>query len=169
MKDNNEYYNAKIQKILNKLISEEWLAGNMYSFYMQAVDPKERSLVFDMFGAISDDEIDEHYKSLVDWALLYGYDVPCTLRDIERHASKNAVRLFNSFTKNKDAMYYVNKTIEAEEDAILSYQEALQCEELVQFGDLQAIILRNYTDELQHLENLGIYEYSDSITAQVQL
>ena len=167
MKDNNEYYNAKIQKILNKLISEEWLAGNMYSFYMQTVDSEERSLVFDMFGTLSDDEIDDHYKSLVDWALLYGYDVPCTIRDIERYASKNAVRLFNSFTKNKDAMYYVKKSIEAEKDAIMSYQEALQSEELVQFGDLKAIILRNYTDELEHLENLGIYEYSDSITIQV--
>ena len=36
-------YSEKVQKALNKLISEEWLAGNTYTLFAGSVDRSDRN------------------------------------------------------------------------------------------------------------------------------
>lgn len=78
MKTNNPYYNPKIQKILNQLISEEWIAGQMYKFYVYAMEDQEDiDFCQDTFNEISEDELNDHMESMISWARTYGYSIPC--------------------------------------------------------------------------------------------
>jgi ferritin len=46
-------YSEKVQKALNKLISEEWLAGNTYMLFANALDRSDRN-----YTAVKDAFID---------------------------------------------------------------------------------------------------------------
>jgi hypothetical protein len=62
------------------------------------------------------------------------------------------VKQFNALKSGQDADYYVDQALKAEQDAISSYEEALQ-EDLPM--DLIPIVTRNYYDEIEHLDQLG--------------
>lgn len=141
------------QKILEKLISEERIAVDFYMGALNNVKPEQRALIHDKFKEIALDEKHDHFKKLVKFATLNGYEVPFKYKDFEKFASKKTVNLFNSLKVGEDALYYIEKAIESEKDAIASYEKALS-EEFV--FELQAVLLNNYYDELEHLEELEL-------------
>jgi len=91
----------KVQKILNQLISEEWMASIMYKQFILATCCKdERHQIKDLLMELSEDEMDDHYAKLVKYAIHNGYSVPCQLKDYEEYASDKTVKQFNGWKKD---------------------------------------------------------------------
>ena len=152
MKEDDPFYDAKVQKILNKLVSEEIIASNFYLGCIMACQPDERKAFSEMFIEIAQDEMDDHCKKLCVWASNCGYSVPFKFKDFEKYAAKSVFAQYDKLKDGQGASYYVDEAIKSEEDAIKSYKEAMEYEDIPQ--DLNAILLQNYYDELEHLENL---------------
>lgn len=162
--EENPYFDKKIQKIINRLVSEEWLACNMYRFYEKALRCDDCEELKQLFATIAEDEYDDHYDSIVGWAEQYGYDVPCSMKDFQKYSGPKQYQLFMGVQKKDDPEYYIEKALQAEGEAVLSYKEALEDQSIQEFGDLYAILYRNYYDELEHLEKLGLMKFVDQIT-----
>ena len=73
-------------------------------------------------------------------------------KDYEKYASKSVVEQFDKLKDNQEASYYIEEALKSEKDAIQSYEEAMKYEDLPQ--ELNAILLQNYYDEIEHNENL---------------
>lgn len=142
----------KVQKALNKLISEEMLAYLTYNAYTIAADPVNIPVIAETFKEIAEDELNDHHANLVAWALAHGYDIPCNYKEYAKHASEVSVAAYDKVKKNQDARYYIEEAIKAECDAIMSYTEFLDADYIPY--DLNAIMLQNYYDELEHSEDL---------------
>lgn len=164
-KEENPFYDDKVQKILNKLISEEVIANNFYIGCIAAACKCQKTIFNDMFVEIAEDELDDHCKKMCEWAQANDYSVPYKFKDYEKFAGKNVVDQFDKLKDDQEASYYVEEAIKAEEDAIKSYEEAMKYEELPQ--DLNAILLQNYYDELEHHENLSTLKMA--VDGQVDL
>lgn len=156
-------YSEKVQKALNKLISEEWLAGNTYMLFASALDREDRNYkaVKEAFVDTAVDELQDHMKSMLDFALAYGYDIPSTFSEFKKYADKEDVKLFESFKKGKDSAHYLALSIEAEQRAIKSYEEVIEgIDELAVLTELQAILKNNYYDEVEHLDSFKFLKYT---------
>lgn len=145
--------NAKLQKWLKRLISEEIIAHDLYIGSVLVCKPDQRNMINDMFVDIANDELDDHAKNMIEWAMANGYDVPFKYKDYEKYASEASVKQFNALKSGEDADYYVDEAIKAETDAISSYEEALQMEDIP--ADLLPTLTRNYYDELEHIDDLN--------------
>lgn len=156
-------YSQKVQKALNKLISEEWLAGNTYMLFASALDRADRNLqaVCQAFVDTAVDELSDHMKSLLEFAAACGYDVPATYAEFKKHADKEDVKLFETFKKGKDSAYYLDLAIEAEKRAFKSYEEVIESlDELALLPELQGILKNNYYDEVEHYESFTFLKYT---------
>lgn len=153
-KASNPYYNDKIQKALNKLISEEWIAGNLYRQMVLACDPEDRLVIKDVFLTISSDEINDHMTSLIEWAISHGYDVPAKTSEFMKYASAADVKQFEKFKTKQKADYYISEAVKSEESAIKSYEEALNIPGIVEYTDLQSILWHIFYDEEKHSQDL---------------
>lgn len=151
----NPYMDKDIQKALNKLISEEWIASNMYQQMIFGCIPEERGVIYELFTSIANDEMHDHMKSLVDWCMQHAYDIPCKTAEFKRYASAADVKLLDTFKTKQNAAYYIEKAIESEKSAIESYKAVIDSGNIAQFTDLQSIIWNNYYDEQEHLEKLN--------------
>ena len=99
----NEYMETdkNIQNILNRLISEEWIASVMYrQFVVGVCCSEERRQIKDLMLEISEDEMDDHYEKLVAFAEKNGYSAPCQIKDYEKYAGKETVKQFQSWKKD---------------------------------------------------------------------
>lgn len=67
MKDTNSMMNKKVQDALSKLISEEWVAGNLYALMAISCKKDEREIINSLFTDLYNDEIHDHYRSLIEW------------------------------------------------------------------------------------------------------
>ena len=143
--------NKKVQATLNKLISDEWFAGQIYRNFVMIVDPKQRQAIHDEMLDVASDEINDHYKKLVEYAISNGYDVPASYLEIKKFADSADVKLFEKTIRNKDAKYYVKLGIDSEKRAIEAYEEALNAKEVLADVELEMILKNNYYDELDHL------------------
>ena len=155
-------YSEKVQKALNKLISE-WFAGNTYMLFASALDRTDRNYtaVKEAFVDTAVDELQDHMKSMLDFALAYGYDIPSTFQEFKKYADKEDVKLFESFKKGKDSAHYLKLAIEAEERAIKSYEEVIEgIDDLALLTELQAILKNNYYDEVEHLDSFKFLKYT---------
>jgi rubrerythrin len=137
------------QKILNKLISEEVVAANLYNGAVMSVKPEQVCFIKNKFLEIANDEMNDHWASLTKFATENGFDVPFKMKDVEKHASKTLLSKVENMKNKEDEIYYIEKAIEGEQEAIKSFEEALNDERL--FNELQPILLRCYYDEVQHL------------------
>lgn len=79
------------QKILNKLISEEIVAANLYHGAIVSIKPEQRNLIEKKFREIAADEIDDHWTNMCKFATENEFEVPFKMKDIEKHASKKMV------------------------------------------------------------------------------
>ena len=141
-----------VQKWLRRLISEEIIAHDMYIGCVMTCKKDQQDMIRDLFVEIAVDERDEHAKDMIEWALANGYDGPFKYKDYERYACDATVRQFNGLKSDQDSEYYVDQALKAEQDAIKSYEEALQDDLPL---DLIPIVTRNYYDEIEHLDQLG--------------
>ena len=149
-KHDNPDYDPKIQKLVNKLISEETIAHDFYIGCIMAVDKDEVHCIENIFVETADDELNDHCKSLVKWAKANGYDVPFKYKDYEKEASPSVVKQYRDLKTKQSAKFYIEEAIKSEHDAIASYEEALKNKNLPY--ELYSIILNNYYDEEEHLE-----------------
>ena len=146
-----------IQKLLNKIMSEEMLA---HMFYMGCIVAtcKCNSAVFQkMFTEIAEDELNDHFMKLKNWATENCFKVPFKMKDYAKHAEKDNRRL-ESLKLDEEALYYVDAAILSELDAIASYEEALDNEDIPY--ELNAILLQNYYDEIEHLDQLRTLKFA---------
>ncbi len=153
----------KVQRALNKLISEEWLAGNTYMLFANALDRADRNCqaVKEAFIDTAVDELSDHMKSLLEFAIACGYDVPATYAEFKKHADREDVNLFESFKKGKDSAYYLDLAIEAEKRAVKSYEEVIEgLDELAFLPELQGTLKNSYYDEVEHLESFNFLKYT---------
>ena len=140
-----------VQKMLNKLISDEWFAGNIYKQFAILVKPEQRNAIFQPMIDVADDELNDHYKNLVEFALQNGYSIPTTYNEMKKFADKEDVKLFENCRKSEDAIWYVGKGVEAENRAIKIYEEYVDQDWLNKFPELQMTVKNNYYDEVEHL------------------
>lgn len=152
-----------IQKAIDKLVSDEWFAGQTYKQFILLMDAESRRAVSELFNDIAVDELDDHYKSLVDFAVANGFTVPTTYSEMKKLADKEDVKLFENGKRDQSTDYYLKKGIEAEKRAIEEYEKYIDAEELNEVPELQMVVRNNYYDEQDHLEKL---EFSkDSLEA----
>ena len=125
-KNDNPDYDPKIQKLVNKLISEETIAHDFYIGCIMAVDKDEVCCIENIFVETANDELNDHCKSLVKWAKDNGYDVPFKYKDYEKEASPSVVKQYRDLKTKQSAKFYIEEAIKSEHDAIASYEEALK-------------------------------------------
>lgn len=143
-----------VQAVLDKLISDEWFAGNTYKQFVVLACPQAREQIKDLMLETADDELDDHYASLVEFAQQNGYDVPSTYAEMKKHAEKTDVKLFESCKKGQDALFYFTEGVKSEERAIETYEKYVDDNDVKNTEpQLQVIIKSNYYDEQQHLED----------------
>ena len=104
---------------------------------------------------IAEDELDDHFMTLKQWALLNGFTVPYKVKEYSKFAEKDTKRL-DSLKNEQKASYYIKQAIESEQDAIASYEEALKNEDLPY--ELHAILMKNMFEETEHLEKLTLLQ-----------
>ena len=155
MKDEEEKKDKKVQDALNKLISDEWVAGNVYKQFVVLVKDCCKHQIAEIMLDTADDELNDHYASLVAFAKQNGYDVPSTYSEMKKYADKADVKLFESCKKDQDALFYLNEGIKSEERAIETYEKYVDNEDLKCEPNLEVIIKNNYYDEQQHLEDFN--------------
>lgn len=153
----------KTEKALCKLISEEWIAATLYEQMVLACKSEERNVIHDLFLQTADDERNDHYAKLVRFAIEKDVEIPCSLKDYAKYAAKSVVKQFDNWKKNKDAGYYIDEGIVSEQDAILSYTEILNDEDVCDC--LKGLILEFYYDELEHLSNLNTLKLAYNVGA----
>ena len=166
-KNKNEL-DPKIQKMLNKLISEEWFAGNAYRQFVIAVKPEDRDSIKYLMLDIADDELNDHFQSLVDWALDNGYVSPSGYDNMKKYADKKDVQMFEKCQSRKDGLFYIDKGIESEERAIESYEEFVDADFLRMVPNLCMIVQNNYYDEQEHLRKLQFAKTSIEAMQRIQ-
>ena len=154
-KQDNAYFDGKLQKAVLKLISEEWYAYQLYMFSRLAVKNEEAETVDKLFNDISDDEINDHMAELIKWCRTYDYEVPCGETEFKKYAAKKISKQLADLKKNKDAAYYIDEAIKSEHEAIASYKAIIEYPEVSQFTDLQSLLWHIYYDEIEHLEKLN--------------
>lgn len=147
----------KIQKLLNKLMSEEMIAHMFYMGCIVATCKCKSSRFSEMFADIANDELNDHFMHLKTWALANDFEVPFKMKDYCKNAETDCKRLDNLKT-DQESLYYIDAAIESEQDAIASYDEALK-NDFVPY-DLNCILMQNYYDECEHLENLSVLKYA---------
>lgn len=150
--DNTYDINDKIQKILNKLISEETIAHDFYVACTMAATKEVAREFSKMFISTAVDEMDDHCRALAQWAHDNGYSVPFKYKDYKKHANSKVFKQLDDLKQGKDAKYYVDEAIKSENDAITSYEEAMKYDGLPY--ELHSICMKNYYDEQQHLDDL---------------
>ena len=155
MKDKEEKKDKKVQDALNKLISDEWFAGNIYKQFVVLASNEARAQIEQLLLETADDELNDHYASLVAFAKQNGYDVPSTYSEMKKYADKTDVKLFESCKKDQDALFYLNEGVKSEERAIETYEKYVNGDELACEPNLEVIIKNNYYDEQQHLEDFN--------------
>ena len=159
-----ETLDKSIQDALNKLISDEWFAGHIYKQFILLVKADDRAKIASQMLDIANDEIDDHLKSLVEFALSYGFSVPSTYNEMKKFADKDDIKLFESCKKDEDALFYIEKGIESEKRAIEAYQVYVDDYNFAHdYTDMKLIVQNNYYDELDHLHTLEFMK--DSIEA----
>jgi ferritin-like protein len=87
-----EKMNNKTKKALYKLISEEWLAANMYESMVLGCKAEARATIDKIFMTTADDEKNDHHLKLVRYAIQMDVDVPCRMDEYSKYAEEAVVK-----------------------------------------------------------------------------
>lgn len=154
-----------IQKTLNKIMSEEMLAHMLYMGCIVATC-KCKAVVFEkLFIEIAEDELNDHFINLKKWAVANDFEVPFKMKDYIKYAPECNKQL-DKIKMYEDPLYYIDEAIKSEQFAIASYEEVLQDTTNIPY-ELNAIMLQNYYDELEHLDDLMIMKYAIEAGAEL--
>lgn len=149
----------KVNKELQKLISEEFLAWQLYSQFIWAADLEDSVQFAGLFSEIARDEMDDHLNKLVSYAKQRGYDVPCTNEEYLKYAGEPCTKQFKTkIKKAEDLCYYIDEAIEAEQHAVSSYEASMNVDEIP--DDLYQILLQIYYEEIEHLSDLRTLKFT---------
>ena len=140
---------SKIQKIINKLVSEEVIAHDFYTGCMRAMK-KNVDSIDDIFRSIAIDEQNDHAVELAKWAKANGYSVPSKYAEYEKYAEESVVLQFRRLKRDQSMEYYIEEAIKAEKYAIDSYSEVLNNDKIELPYDLIAIVYKNFYEECEH-------------------
>ena len=89
------------------------------------------------------------------------------LYTMKKFADKDDIKLFENCKKNEDALFYIEKGIEAEKRAIEAYQKYVDDYDFAhEHQDFKLIVSNNYYDEIDHLNKLKFMK--DSLEAVQQ-
>ena len=146
--------------MLDKLISDEWFAGNIYKQFVMLVSKEQRNAIKEPMLDVANDELNDHYESLVEFALQNGYSIPTTYNEMKKHADKPDVKLFEECKKNEDAIFYIKHGIESEKRAIETYEQYVDVDWLNLVPELQLIVKNNFYDEIEHLNTFEFMKTS---------
>lgn len=158
-------YSKKMQDLLNKLISEEMLANLAYRTAVVKCKLIDAVKLNKMFQTIADDELADHYKNLVTFALMNDFTVPAQEKEYKKYASKECWKIYDSMKSGQDINYYIGQMALMEKDAIASYEDALN-EPDVPY-ELVALIQPIYYDELEHAEDLRTLQIATDASADL--
>ena len=153
-----------IQKVLNKIMSEEILAHMFYMGCIVATCKCKSDVFSGMFSEIAEDELNDHFMKLKNWALDNGFEVPFKMKDYIKYAERDNKQL-DKLKIDEDPIYYINEATTSEAAAINSYEEALNNKDIPY--ELNAILLQNYYDELEHLEKLNVLKFAIEAGAEL--
>lgn len=142
----------KVQDALNKLISEEWIAGTMYINAIALCGPYDVDKISGLLEKLADDEINDHFNKLVYFALYNGYKIPLSVKDCKKFSGKTLVKIASSLKKDRDARYYIMNVMDAEDLAIASYEEMLNDPELP--DGFLSLIRPIYHEEREHMNEI---------------
>lgn len=148
----NPFYDKKVQKILDKLISEEMIAYYFYTGCIVASCCDVKKQLKTIFTDIAADELSDHYNKLVEFAISNGYDIPFKPKDYEKNAASSLSKQLDKLKTKQEISYYVNEAFKQEETAINSYEEAMSYKDIPY--ELNAILMQNFYDEKEHLSKL---------------
>ena len=163
MEDENK---KNIQKMLDKLISDEWFAGNVYKQFVLLIDPQQATTIEELMLETAQDEIDDHLANLANFAARNGYSIPATYGEMKKFADKEDVKLFEKCAKGKDALFYIEEALKSEQRAIEVYDKYVDEDQLNAVPELQMIIKNNFYDEIDHFKNFKFAK--ESIEAMKQ-
>lgn len=156
---NNEVITNTVKYILKKLISEEFLAWQFYRSLLWSANFNISKKLEILFLDIANDELNDHLTKLVNYAKSYNINIPCTNEEYQKYANKKIVKQFlTKIKRNKDINFYIDEVILAEQEAILSYENAIKEEELP--DDLYRLLLEIYYEEQDHLSDLNTLKYT---------
>lgn len=142
----------KIQKTLNKLISEEIVAKDIYIGAIMAASGEEGRKFQGLFAHIAKDELEDHAKNLICWAKANGFSVPFKYADYQKFSNGDLCRILAKIKPDQNALQYVDMAIKSEHLAIQSYEDELR-NSAVPY-ELRTILYKNLTDEKEHLDQL---------------
>lgn len=145
-------YSKKMQDLLNKLISEEMLANLAYRTALVDCKLIDAAKLCKMFQTIADDELADHYKNLVTFAMMNDFTIPAQEKEYKKYASAECWKLYDGLKKDQDIKYYIEQMTKMEIDAIKSYEDAINDKDVPY--DLIALLQPIYYDEVEHLEDL---------------
>lgn len=161
MNNTNTYdISTKLQKTLKKLISEEWIAYQLYLYSRLAVKRDELTAIDELFKEIGNDELNDHMKNLIEWCIKYEINVPCNVKEFEKYADPRVVKQLNTLKKHKGARYYIDEGIKSEQYALESYRNALELDEVSQYPELQSELWHIFYDEAEHQQMLYTAQYA---------
>lgn len=151
---------SEIRHYLNKLISEEVLAFETYKVLntnFSRTSKFEKSLI-GMFDDIAEDEYSDHARKLIDYARSLNFEYPKDNSEYVQCASEAAVKAFNIIPTTYNISTILNYALSLEQDAILSYKEALsKAYESDEFDEkIITIMSNNLKDEIEHYEKIVI-------------
>ena len=167
----NPLYDKKIQDLLNKLISEEMLANMSYrnaivsGFDIDKIIIDNIKILNKPFQLIANDELADHHKALVIFAIQNGYTVPIQDKEFKKYASDTAWKGYDQMKHGQDTMYYIDLMIELEKDAIKSYEDAMNIDDVPY--ELYSILQKNYYDECEHLSDLNTLKVATEAGAEL--
>ena len=75
-KENKQLVDKDVQTAINKLASDEWFAGQIYKQFVLLVNANDRSKIAEEMLDIAKDELDDHLRSIIEFALQNGFAVP---------------------------------------------------------------------------------------------
>lgn len=173
LKNDNPFYSKKVQDVLNKLISEEILASMTYrdaildSIKVNPEDVSVTAIINKPFQTIADDELGDHYKALITFAMTNGYEIPTQEKEYKKYASEASWKGYDTIKKKQNALYYIDLMTELEKDAIKSYEAVLNDDNELPY-ELCSIVQKNYYDELEHLDDLHTLRIAVEANANLQ-
>ena len=164
---NYQEINKQTKKAVCKLISEEWIAANLYEQMILGCSSDDRHIIQDLFIKTSSDEKNDHYAKLINYAAENDIDIPCKMSDYTKYAAESVVKQYENWKKGRDASYYIEQALISEVDAINSYTEIINDDNICE--SLKRLILEIYYDEVEHHSLFSTLNIANSIGAKLNL
>ena len=136
----------ELEKRLNSLISDEFLAAEAYRLAIVAMKGNKQHRLEEIAEKNGEDELEDHFKNLYEWMQSKGIRV-VTDRDEMAQITNGTIL---KFTDGMSTTEIVNQLILSEEEAIDIYEDTIPYTEL----DLNTMLCGFLKDEREHLKEL---------------